>query len=43
MAIRFMIDDLIVSFPYQFVYPEQYEYMKELKRILDSDVTFINN
>ena len=35
---RFMIEDLIVSFPYQFVYPEQYQYMLELKRTLDSEV-----
>jgi hypothetical protein len=35
---RFLIDDLLVSFPYPHVYPEQYQYMKELKRILDSDV-----
>lgn len=28
----------MVSFPYQHVYPEQYEYMRELKWILDSDV-----
>ena len=37
---RFLIDDLLVSFPYPHVYPEQYQYMKELKRILDSDVWF---
>lgn len=37
---RFLIDDLLVSFPYPHVYPEQYQYMKELKRILDSDVRF---
>ena len=35
---RFPIGDLTVSFPYQFVYPEQYEYMKELKATLDSEV-----
>ena len=37
---RFYIEDLLVSFPYQYVYPEQYEYMKELKHILDQEVIF---
>lgn len=40
---RFWIDDLVVSFPYQYVYPEQYEYMKELKRTLDSEVSTLIN
>ena len=38
---RFLIDDLEVIFPYSHVYPEQYEYMRELKHILDSQVTLI--
>jgi DNA excision repair protein ERCC-2 len=36
--LRFLIDDLVVSFPYPNVYPEQYQYMCELKRTLDSEV-----
>ena len=39
LPFRFLIEDLIVSFPYDHVYPEQYEYMTELKHTLDSDVT----
>ncbi|KAJ1917417.1 TFIIH/NER complex ATP-dependent 5'-3' DNA helicase subunit [Mycoemilia scoparia] len=30
-----MIDDLPVIFPYDYIYPEQYEYMCDLKRSLD--------
>lgn len=30
-----MIDEVPVSFPYPFVYPEQLAYMTELKRLLD--------
>lgn len=30
------IDDLTVYFPYPFIYPEQYLYMKELKKTLDA-------
>lgn len=33
---KFLLDDLTVYFPYEFIYPEQYEYMKELKRSLDA-------
>ena len=33
---KFQLDDLTVYFPYEFIYPEQYEYMKELKRSLDA-------
>ncbi|EDQ85349.1 uncharacterized protein MONBRDRAFT_34274 [Monosiga brevicollis MX1] len=32
----FMIDDLQVFFPYDLIYPEQYEYMQEIKRALDA-------
>ncbi len=35
---RLMIDGMPVYFPYEFVYPEQYEYMLELKRALDAKV-----
>lgn len=31
-----MIDGLPVFFPYEFIYPEQYQYMLELKRALDA-------
>lgn len=33
---KFKIGDLNVSFPYDAVYPEQFEYMTELKKLLDS-------
>ena len=32
---RFMIEDLEVFFPYPYIYPEQYEYMCKLKKIID--------
>jgi DNA excision repair protein ERCC-2 len=32
---KFNIDDLEIIFPYEYIYPEQYEYMKELKKTLD--------
>jgi len=31
---RFLIDDLEVIFPYDYIYPEQYEYMRQLKNTL---------
>jgi hypothetical protein len=33
-----MIDDLPVFFPYEYIYPEQYAYMVELKKALDAKV-----
>ncbi|RCH91594.1 DNA-dependent ATPase of the nucleotide excision repair factor 4 complex, partial [Rhizopus azygosporus] len=33
----FNIDDLIVHFPYDKIYPEQYQYMCDLKRSLDAE------
>ncbi len=33
-----MIDDLEVNFPYDLVYKEQFEYMRELKNTLDNKV-----
>ena len=33
---RLNIDGLAVYFPYDYIYPEQYEYMTELKRSLDA-------
>lgn len=35
---RINVDGLEVLFPYDFVYPEQYEYMLEYKRALDTRV-----
>jgi hypothetical protein len=33
---KFQLEDLTVYFPYEFIYPEQYRYMLELKRALDA-------
>ena len=33
---KFILDGLPVYFPYEFLYPEQYQYMLELKRALDA-------
>lgn len=33
---RLRVDDLIVYFPYDYIYPEQYAYMLELKKALDA-------
>ncbi|KAF8338096.1 uncharacterized protein EI90DRAFT_3279597 [Cantharellus anzutake] len=33
---KFFIDDLPVVFPYEYLYPEQYAYMCDLKRTLDA-------
>ncbi|KAJ3670316.1 hypothetical protein LUZ60_010640 [Juncus effusus] len=33
---KFQIDELMVYFPYPHIYPEQFEYMTELKRSLDA-------
>ncbi|KAJ5066044.1 general transcription and DNA repair factor iih helicase subunit xpd [Anaeramoeba ignava] len=32
---QFLIDNLVVYFPFPFIYPEQYEYMKNLKQTFD--------
>lgn len=34
----FNIDDLVVHFPYDKIYPEQYQYMCDLKKALDAQV-----
>ena len=34
---KFQIDDLTVYFPYDFIYPEQFAYMNELKMTLDAN------
>lgn len=34
---RFLIDELVVYFPYEYIYPEQYSYMRELKMTLDAE------
>lgn len=36
---RFDLDGLDVFFPYDYMYPEQYNYMLELKRTLDAKVS----
>lgn len=33
---KFQIEDVTVYFPYDYIYPEQYSYMIELKRALDA-------
>lgn len=33
---RLRVDDLVVYFPYDYIYPEQYAYMLELKKALDA-------
>lgn len=33
---RFVIEGLTVFFPYDYVYPEQFQYMVELKHALDA-------
>ena len=35
---RLNVDGLLVYFPYDYIYPEQYTYMLELKRALDAKV-----
>ena len=39
---RIDIDGLLVYFPYEYIYPEQYSYMLELKRTLDAQVCVTN-
>ncbi|KAF8821311.1 Dna excision repair helicase [Cardiosporidium cionae] len=34
--VRLQLEELVVHFPYDFIYPEQYAYMIYLKRILDA-------
>jgi DNA excision repair protein ERCC-2 len=33
---KFQLDGLTVYFPYEFIYPEQFQYMAELKAALDA-------
>jgi hypothetical protein len=33
---RFELEGLTVYFPYEYIYPEQYQYMLELKHSLDA-------
>lgn len=35
---RLSVDGLLVYFPYEYIYPEQYAYMCELKKALDAKV-----
>lgn len=38
MIFRLNVDGLIVYFPYDYIYPEQYAYMCELKKAIDAKV-----
>lgn len=38
LIFRLTVDGLLVYFPYDYIYPEQYAYMLELKRALDAKV-----
>lgn len=40
---RLNIEGLLVYFPYDYIYPEQYSYMLELKRTLDAKVGFFHS
>lgn len=40
--IRLTVDGLLVYFPYDYIYPEQYAYMLELKKTLDAKVSDIS-
>lgn len=33
---KFDLEGITVYFPYEYIYPEQYKYMQELKRALDA-------
>ena len=33
---KFQMDEVTVYFPYEYIYPEQFRYMQELKRALDA-------
>lgn len=35
---RLNVDGVLVYFPYDYIYPEQFSYMLELKRTLDAKV-----
>ena len=35
-AMRLNVDGLLVYFPYDYIYPEQFSYMLELKKGLDA-------
>lgn len=40
---RISVDGLLVYFPYEYIYPEQYAYMLELKKTLDAKVRFFKS
>jgi DNA excision repair protein ERCC-2 len=40
---RFKIDDLEIIFPYDYIYPEQYAYMKDLYKSIQKKVKQKNN
>lgn len=37
-TMKFKLEGLDIYFPYEFIYPEQYSYMLELKHALDAKV-----
>jgi DNA excision repair protein ERCC-2 len=36
LTMRFFLDDLEIIFPYEYIYPEQYQYMRDIKKTLDA-------
>ena len=41
IEMKFQIDEVTVYFPYNYIYPEQYSYMLELKKALDANVSYL--
>lgn len=39
VGVQVQVEDLTVLFPYDYVYPEQYNYMLNLKKTLDGNRT----
>jgi len=39
LCFRLNVDGLLVYFPYDYIYPEQFSYMMELKQALDAKVS----
>jgi hypothetical protein len=40
---KFLLDDLPVIFPYEYIYPEQYQYMSDIKKGLDAKYYLITS
>jgi hypothetical protein len=43
LLFRFQLGDLTVYFPYDYIYPEQFAYMNDLKRALDAKASQVPN